>query len=333
VKVWFLRGEQLESVERAGSTAEDGLRHLLAGPTAPERKAYFRSHVPRRTPVRSVSVARGIATADLGAAFVESANPESLLARMAQLVYTLAGADGATKVRLLIDGGKAPDVFPGLSTGRPITVESLEPPPQAPPAGAPPEAPTVQAAPASAPVRAAQQRLVDLGYLLPRDVDGRLGPATQNAVLAFQKWEGLRRDGALGPKTTARLQPARRPRPITRGGTGKRAEILIDRQVALMIDNNQLVRAIPVSSGKPSTPTPPGDYKVYAKFARWWSVPFREWLLWALPFTGGIAFHQFPVVPTYPASHGCVRESYVVAKWTYDFARVGMPVKVIARSA
>ena len=47
---------------------------------------------------------------------------------------------------------------------------------------------------------------------------------------------------------------------------------------------------------------------------------------------GGIAFHQFADVPTYAASHGCVRQSVVVAKWTFDFAEVGMPVKVIARS-
>ena len=39
-----------------------------------------------------------------------------------------------------------------------------------------------------------------------------------------------------------------------------------------------------VSSGKPSTPTPPGNYRVYAKIPRWWSTPFREWLPWALPF-------------------------------------------------
>jgi len=92
------------------------------------------------------------------------------------------------------------------------------------------------------------------------------------------------------------------------------------------------VRTIAVSSGKPSTPTPPGNYRVYAKIARWWSVPFREWLPWAVPFVGGIAFHEFLSVPVYPASHGCVRQSVTVARWTYDFAKVGMPVKVIARS-
>ena len=92
------------------------------------------------------------------------------------------------------------------------------------------------------------------------------------------------------------------------------------------------MRTIPVSTGKPATPTPPGDYRVYAKIPRWWSTPFREWLPWALPFVGGIAFHELQDVPVFPASHGCVRQSFTVAKWTYDFASVGMPVKVIAKS-
>jgi lipoprotein-anchoring transpeptidase ErfK/SrfK len=143
---------------------------------------------------------------------------------------------------------------------------------------------------------------------------------------------GLTRDGQLGPQTSARLEAATRPQPITRGGPGKRAEVLLDRQVTLLIEDDAVVRTIPVSSGKPSTPTPAGDFKVYAKYPRSWSTPFREWLLWAVPFNGGIALHQFPEVPPYPASHGCVRESYTVARWTYDFAEVGMPVKVIASS-
>src|SRR4029079_16264707 len=125
---------------------------------------------------------------------------------------------------------------------------------------------------------------------------------------------------------------ATRPSPITRGETGKRAEILLDRQLPSRIEHDTVIRAIAVSSGKPSTPTPPGNYRVYAKIARWWSVPFREWLPWALPFVGGIAFHAFQVAPTFPASHGCVRQSSTVARWTFNFAFVGMPVRVIARS-
>src|SRR5262249_54948980 len=126
--------------------------------------------------------------------------------------------------------------------------------------------------------------------------------------------------------------PAWHPASLTRGGAGRRAEILLARQVALLIENDRVVRTIAVSTGKPSTPTPPGNYRVYAKIPRWWSTPFREWLPWALPFVGGIAFHEFPVVPAYPASHGCVRQLYTVSRWTYAFAYVGMPVKVMASS-
>jgi hypothetical protein len=108
------------------------------------------------------------------------------------------------------------------------------------------------------------------------------------------------------PRTKARLAVAKHPVPLTRGVAGKRAEILLDRQVALLITNNA-VRTITVSSGEPSTPTPPGRYRVYAKIPRWWSTPFREWLPWAHPFVGGIAFHEFQVVPIYPASHECAK--------------------------
>ena len=106
----------------------------------------------------------------------------------------------------------------------------------------------------------------------------------------------------------------------------------VDRQLVLAIQDGVVVRILNASSGKPSTPTPPGSYAVYGQFPRWWSVPFREWLPWAIPFIGGYAFHEFQVVPAYPASHGCVRQSYTVARWTYAFATVGMPVKVIAKS-
>ena len=78
-------------------------------------------------------------------------------------------------------------------------------------------------------------------------------------------------------------------------------------------------------------------YRVYAKITRWWSVPFREWLPWAVPFVGAIAFHQYPTFTSteraaYAASHGRVGQLPAVARMTHDFADVGMPVNVIANS-
>jgi L,D-transpeptidase-like protein/sporulation and spore germination protein/putative peptidoglycan binding protein len=327
VSVYFLRGEQLAKVLRPGRTPLDAMRQLVAGPTPAELGQGFRTYLPANTRVFSVKVANGVATVDLNERFASGSDGASLLARLSQVVRTLTGPQGAKKVQLLINSGTVAARFPGMSLSGPISFRFLQTP------NVPvPEPPGLRLPPPDAAVKAVQQQLIELGYLLPGDGDGRFGPATQNAILSFQKWERLGRTGLLDGQTKARLAVATHPSPISKGAAGKRAEVLLDRQVALLIEDNQVVRTIAVSTGKPSTPTPPGDYRVYAKIPRWWSTPFREWLPWALPFVGGIAFHELQDVPAYPASHGCVRQSFTVARWTYDFASIGMPVKVIAKS-
>jgi hypothetical protein len=89
-------------------------------------------------------------------------------------------------------------------------------------------------------------------------------------------------------------------------------------------------RTIAVSTGKPSTPTPPGNYRVDAKIRRWWSTPFREWLPYALPFVGGIAFHEFLDVPPRIAwLRPSIRGS---SSGTVCVRRGRHPLKVIAKS-
>jgi lipoprotein-anchoring transpeptidase ErfK/SrfK len=329
VHVFFVQGEQLSPVLRPGGTARHAVRQLIAGPTRAERHRGFRTYVPAATRLRSVSVAKRLATVDLDHAFVKGPRKSgSMLARLSELVGTLTGIQGTKRVKLLIDGATTTGLFPGIPTGRPITLRQLRTP------NVPvPTPPPVRLRPPDPAVKAAQRRLIALGYMVKGDDDGRLGPATANAILAFQKWEGLNRTGLLDSRTKNQLSSATRPTPLRRRGAGKRAEILLDRQVALLIKNDRVVRAVAVSSGKPSTPTPPGSYHVYAKIRKWWSVPFQEWLPYALPFVGGIAFHEFPDVPAYPASHGCVRQLPSVAPWTYRFGYIGMPVRVIATSA
>jgi len=56
-----------------------------------------------------------------------------------------------------------------------------------------------------------QQRLKDVGFN-PGALDGDFGPATQAAVLAFQKSEGLLADGIAGPRTLSALGLAKSDR-------------------------------------------------------------------------------------------------------------------------
>lgn len=55
-------------------------------------------------------------------------------------------------------------------------------------------------------VRVVQQRLLQLGYSLPRfGADADFGTETYNAIIAFQKAQGLSADGIVGPKTLRAL--------------------------------------------------------------------------------------------------------------------------------
>ena len=77
IQAYFLQGEQLVGLQRDGSTIRAAVTALLAGPTSAELGRKVRSYVPAGTPLRSVSVANGVATVDLGERFAAGRAPRS----------------------------------------------------------------------------------------------------------------------------------------------------------------------------------------------------------------------------------------------------------------
>lgn len=181
-------------------------------------------------------------------------------------------------------------------------------------------------------VEAVQQKLAELGYLPEAGVDGIWGAQSRAATIAFQKWEGLVRDGIPGPVTQTALASATRPRPLT-GGPGTRIEILLDRQLLLLVRKGKVARTIHVSTGRDRFATPAGSYEILRKRRKSWSIPYKVWLPWASYFVGGIAIHQSRSVPVRRASHGCVRVTRYDARWLYLRTPVGTPVRVLKRSS
>lgn len=238
---------------------------------------------------------------------------------------------------LLLGGGVLAWVLVG--TGRGAAEDpSIEPGPVVVPSGLadlPAAPPTLDPdAPAVDPVVHAQQVLTAHGYYVG-EVDGQAGPATTAAVIAFQKVHGLQVDGAIGPATRAALDAPTNPE--LRGGPADRIEVDLDRQVAYYVRGGALERILHISSGSGETYdvpgggtarsiTPVGSYEV-----EWRVDGEREAALGILYdplyFYGGWAIHGSNSVPTYPASHGCVRVTRADARWLFE--RVGVGTAVI----
>jgi len=171
-----------------------------------------------------------------------------------------------------------------------------------------------------------KERLTSLGYMKPGPVNDHFGSQTEQAVMALQGWEGVTRDGIVGPVTSAQLRTARRPVPWST--SSRHIEVHKGRQVALLVDNGYAVRTIHVSTGAPGYDTPSGTFAIYRKELRSWSHPYQVWLPQASYFTGGYAFHQWASVPGRAASHGCVRVAPGFSDIVWRFAKIGTPVVV-----
>ena len=167
-----------------------------------------------------------------------------------------------------------------------------------------------------------QKRLMDLGYLPKGTTSGDY--ATEQALMAFQGWEGLPRDGVAGPATQKRLATATRPTAY-KPGKGKRVEVDIDKQVLLLEDGSKVLSVVHVSTGATGN-TPRATFSVIRKENPSWDALFKIWLPYASYFYNGFALHEYPDVPGYPASHGCVRIASPFAAGVYNFAGYGTTV-------
>lgn len=133
--------------------------------------------------------------------------------------------------------------------------------------------------------------------------------------------------------------------------------VSIPKQRAYLMIREEIVADAPVSSGKRGHETPRGHFTVMEKDPNHHSSLYGDFvdgsgrvvragvsahidsapsgthfagaaMKWFLRLTGeGVGMH-IGILPGYPASHGCIRESVDGAKLFYDHAKVGTPVDV-----
>ena len=133
--------------------------------------------------------------------------------------------------------------------------------------------------------------------------------------------------------------------------------VSIPKQRAYLMVGEEIVADAPISSGKRGHETPRGHFNVMEKDPNHHSSLYGDFvdrsgrivragvsaridsapsgthfagapMKWFLRLTGeGVGMH-IGILPGYPASHGCIRESPEGAKLFYDHAKVGTPVDV-----
>jgi peptidoglycan hydrolase-like protein with peptidoglycan-binding domain len=136
-----------------------------------------------------------------------------------------------------------------------------------------------------------QQRLAALRYFDVGAADGVFEQSTYHAVIAFQKVQGLGRDGIIDSST----------------GSGARYYF-----------QGRWARAI----------TPTGRYRIYSRYSGGWQPGPLGSMYRPNYFHGGYALHGMTAVPAYPASHGCVRMTLPAMDRLWSSLRVGMPVAI-----
>ena len=175
-----------------------------------------------------------------------------------------------------------------------------------------------------------QERLLQAGYWLMA-VDGDYGLTTKQAVMAFQKYNGLKASGSVDEATALALTTVAE-RPVSRSErdgdvrSGSMVEVDKDRQVLMILVNGRVEWVLNTSTGngqwyleqnqKDPTKweigqsiTESGRFKVNRERSEgWWAGDLGE-IYRPKYFNGGIAVHGSRSIPNYPASHGCVRVS------------------------
>ena len=155
------------------------------------------------------------------------------------------------------------------------------------------------------------------GYV--NDEGKKYDSATGRAVLAFHKVNGRKWTENANPGDFKKLADGRGGYKLKYPGAGKHVETDLSRQVMVLAKGNKVDEIYHISSGAPATPTIKGRFQFYRKEPGTNSLG----MVHSVYFIRGYAIHGYKSVPTYPASHGCLRNPIPDSKHIYDWVDIG----------
>jgi lipoprotein-anchoring transpeptidase ErfK/SrfK len=172
-------------------------------------------------------------------------------------------------------------------------------------------------------VRLLQKNLGKLRYAVARS--GSWDDSTARAVMAWRKVNGYSRVFSASQGVVRQVLAGKGAFKPKYPNDGRHVEADISRQVLALIKRNGKVdRVYHTSTGAPATPTVIGRFKTYRKSPG----TNAKGMVHSSYFIGGYAIHGYVSVPTYNASHGCLRVPIPNAWSIYNWVRMGTVVRV-----
>jgi hypothetical protein len=162
-----------------------------------------------------------------------------------------------------------------------------------------------------------QQRLAARHIYMP--FSGRWDLQTGLAITAYHRLIGRGTSATLDGPTLTALLDGRGAFPVRYPHNGRHVEGNLNLQLAALIDGSQVHAIYPISSGKPSTPTILGNYRIYMRTPGY----LPDGMYYSDFFIRGYALHGYDPAPDYPASHGCMRLPISDAISAFDWLALG----------
>ncbi len=171
-------------------------------------------------------------------------------------------------------------------------------------------------------VRVFQRLLRKQGYYTP--VNGRFDDGTKRAVMAFRKVNRMGRNFSATAGIFRSLARGKGGYEVRFPKNGRHVESDLSRQIMVLVDKGRARHIFHISSGAPSTPTIRGNFRFYRYEPGYNSLG----MYYSVYYQGGYAIHGYKSVPTYPASHGCLRNPIPDSRFIYDWVSIGMPINI-----
>ena len=160
-----------------------------------------------------------------------------------------------------------------------------------------------------------EKRLTRLSFN-PGKVDEVYDIKTKFAVRAFQSVCEIEPTGVVNKETLKKLENPKKLQ-LRSKYIKDLIEIDLTKQVLVLISGGRIKYILPISSGRAGYDTPTGYYSVESFLPGWHEVVNKPWtgmMYNSVYFWRSYAIHGSTSVPSFPASHGCIR----ITSWDAD---------------